>query len=224
VHGPVAAERLCVEAGKHVRVGDALTSGAPWLDDLLRLRGIEAVRRHLLRECRGIYRDNGVSIDEKHFEVILSRIVSRWRVETSGDTELAPGAVVGWKEFVEANQKLAGRVRITEAGSAPLSCNHLLEESEFLAHRRKLAARQRPPRAVSAAPATATPLGITLVALEVDSFLSAAGFQDTREVLMEAALAGKVDSLQGLMENVLLGRLIPAGTGFTPAAGVSGSS
>jgi DNA-directed RNA polymerase subunit beta' len=207
---------VCVEAGKQVQVGDALTAGAPWLDDLLRLHGIEAVRRHLLKECRSVYRENGVTIDDKHFEVILSRILSHWRIDTSGDTELAPGAVVGWKELNDANLKVARRVRVTDPGSASLSSGTLLDESEFAAHRRQCAARRHGPSAVSAAPATATPLGITLVALEVDSFLSAAGFQDTRAVLMEAALAGKVDHLTGLMENVLLGRLIPAGTGFAP--------
>jgi DNA-directed RNA polymerase subunit beta' len=213
-----------VLTGDTVGKGDVLSAGAPRYDDLLRLRGIEAVRHYLFHELRTIYRENGVHIDDKHFEVILARTVARWRIDDPGDTALLSGAIVGWRELVEANHKIEGRVRITEAGSTALSRGTLLDEQEFLAHRQSATAAQRAvPLAVSATPATATPLGITLAALEVDSFLSAASFQHPRKVLMEAALAGKVDPLHGLKENILLGRLIPAGTGFVPGPGVNGS-
>jgi DNA-directed RNA polymerase subunit beta' len=202
-----------------------LTRGDPWLDDLLRLRGIEAVRDYLLAECQAVYRDNGVAIDDRHFEVILARVLARWRVEDGGDTYLLPGAVISWQELMEANRRVAGRVRITEAGSSAHARGTLLDEHEFrLLLRRPAGQGGSVPRAVSATPATAAPLGLTRAAAESESFLSAASFQHTRKVLLEAALAGKLDPLEGLKENVLLGRLIPAGSGFEPSRNERGSA
>jgi DNA-directed RNA polymerase subunit beta' len=215
VHGPVSSARLRVQPGDKVRRGEALTTGDPWPDDLLRLRGISGVRRYFLEECQNVYRANGVMLDDKHFEVILSCILHRWRVEESGDGELLPGAIVNWRELESANLKVAGRVRILEAGSSKHSKNDILDECDFLALSQQMAdAGKQPPLGVSATPITATPLGLTRAAMHVESFLSAASFQNTRKVLMEAALAGRRDPLLGLKENVLLGRLIPAGTGF----------
>lgn len=135
-------------------------------DRILRDHGIEAVREQLLGACSDVYRSNGVTIDDKHFEVILARMLARWRVDDPADADFLPGELVPWQQLVG-----------TPFGRA-------------------------------------TPLGITQAALAADSFLSAASFQHTSQVLRDAALAGRVDPLRGLKENVLLGRLIPAGTGF----------
>jgi len=118
---------------------------------------------------------------------------------------------VEWTRLAQANQALGGRVRISEPGSSCLSRGSLIDENEYLALQRQ---EQLPPTADRPRPARGTPLGILRAALEADSFLSAASFQQTSLVLMEAALADKIDPLRGLKENVLLGRLIPAGTGF----------
>ncbi len=215
VHGPVAAAHLRVENGATVRRGEAMTDGDPWPDELLRLRGIASVRRYFLDECQRVYRGNGVTLDDKHFEVILACILGRWRVEESGDGELPPGTIVSWQELERANQKLVGRVRIAEGGSSVFSRNDIVDERDFLLLSKQLSeAGKQPPLGVSATPITATPLGLTRSAMQVESFLSAASFQHTRKVLMEAALSGSRDPLLGLKENVLLGRLIPAGTGF----------
>jgi DNA-directed RNA polymerase subunit beta' len=206
-HGPIPAGRkLLVQPGDRVRRGDALTAGEPWYDDLLRLRGIESVRGHLLDEMQAVYRGNGVRIDDRHFEVIIGLMTARWRIEEAGDSGLAVGEIVSWQELERVNLALANRVRITDADSP--AGGTLLDEKQF-----KLLPRAS---AVSAVPPAATPLGITRAAMESDSFLSAASFQQAGKVLLEAALAGRTDPLSGLKENVMLGRLIPAGTGYRP--------
>jgi DNA-directed RNA polymerase subunit beta' len=131
-----------------------------------------------VREVQNVYRSQGVSIDDKHIEIIVSQMMRKVRIEDPGDTEFLPGSVVDKFRFREANKRV-----IEENGR----------------------------------PARATPLlmGITKASLQSDSFISAASFQETTKVLTEAALAGRTDNLVGLKENVILGHLIPAGTGFS---------
>jgi len=170
-------KNLRVHRGDQVRAGEALIDGPLVPHDILAIQGEKAVHNYLLREVQTVYRAQGVSIDDKHIEIILGQMMRKVQVEDPGDSDFLPGAVVDKFRFREAN-------------------NRLRKE------RKK--------------PATASPLllGITKASLQSDSFISAASFQETTKVLTEAALAGKRDELVGLKENVILGHLVPTGTGF----------
>jgi len=175
-----------VSYGKHLRVhrGDYVSSGEPLVEgplvphDILRINGEEAVQDYLVQEVQKVYRSQGVTIDDKHIEVIVSQMMRKITVTDPGDTDLLPYAVVD-KFYFRAVNKEAVAKKKKPAAAAPLL------------------------------------LGITKAALQSDSFISAASFQESTKVLTEAALAGRSDPLRGLKENVMLGRLIPAGTGFT---------
>jgi len=179
---PVAA-RLCVSDGALVNVGDMITEGSKNPHEILALLGIEAVREYLVVEIQKVYRSQGVSINDKHIEVIVRQMLRRVRVTSSGDTDLLPGQLLDRLDFEALNQEV-----IKKGGE----------------------------------PATAEPvlLGITKAALNTESFLSAASFQHTISVLASAAIEGKVDQLRGLKESVIIGKLIPAGTGFRAKTGL----
>jgi len=174
---------LKVNEGDVIAKGTALTEGAFSPHDVLRTRDIAAVRDYLIQEVQKVYRQQGVDINDRHIEVIVRQMMRKVKVETSGDTELLPGSMIGVFEFEEANEALAKRS--AEEG-------------------------------IELEPATASPvlLGITKASLATDSFLSAASFQETTRVLTDAAIWGKIDPLLGLKENVLIGKLIPAGSGL----------
>jgi DNA-directed RNA polymerase subunit beta' len=162
-----------VANGSRVKAGDQLTDGNANPQDILRIRGREAVQRYLVDEIQKVYRSQGVTINEKHIEIMVRRMLQKVRVDSPGDTELLPGDLVDRFAFEDINARV-----VAEAGE----------------------------------PATAQPalLGITKAALNADSWLAAASFQETTRVLTEAAINGKVDRLVGLKENVIIGRLIPA--------------
>jgi DNA-directed RNA polymerase subunit beta' len=172
-----SAARLTVSDGEWVKAGQQLTEGSKNSHRILRVLGSEATQLYLLSEIQKVYSSQGVDINDKHFEIIISKMLSRVYVTSSGDTNLLPGELVNRLAFAEANDKVAA-----EGG------------------------RQ----------ATARPilLGISKAALNTDSFLSAASFQHTIRVLAGAAIEGRQDDLYGLKENVIIGKLIPAGTGF----------
>jgi len=173
---PIAA-RLLVRTGDHVEPGDMITEGSKDPHQILQLLGVEAAREYMVNEIQRVYRTQGVTINDKHVEVIIRQMLRRVRVVENGDTTYLPGQLVDRIEFEERNKE------IVEANGEP---------------------------------ATAEPvvLGITRAALTTDSFLSAASFQHTISVLAEAAVEGRMDDLVGLKESVLIGKLIPAGTGF----------
>jgi DNA-directed RNA polymerase subunit beta' len=162
-----------VANGAHVKAGDQLTDGNANPQDILRIRGREAVQRYLVDEIQKVYRSQGVTINDKHIEIMVRRMLQKVRVDSPGDTELLPGDLVDRFAFEDVNARV-----VAEAGE----------------------------------PATAQPalLGITKAALNAESWLAAASFQETTRVLTEAAINGKVDRLIGLKENVIIGRLIPA--------------
>lgn len=172
-----AAARLCVEEGQRVEAGDRITEGALNPHEILEILGVEAVQQYLLEEIQLVYRTQGVTIHDKHIEIIIRQMLRRVRVTSSGDTNLLPGDLVDRLDFEHINNEV-----IAEGGE----------------------------------PATAQPvlLGITKAALNTESFLSAASFQHTISVLSTAAIEGKRDDLHGLKESVIIGKLIPAGTGF----------
>ncbi|MFG0327569.1 MAG: DNA-directed RNA polymerase subunit beta' [Phycisphaerales bacterium JB037] len=208
---------LLVHAGDYVQAGDPLTEGPLVLHDILRIKGEDALWTYMLDEVQNVYRAQGVTIDDKHIELILSQMLRKVRVENPGDTDLLPHEVVDRFVFRQHNQRVGKYARVTEAGGTDLPVDGLVLRSEIKeANARAEADGKEPAKAKKARPATGRTLllGITKASLQSESFLSGASFQETTKVLTEASLRGAVDTLVGLKENVLLGHLIPAGTGF----------
>ena len=179
---------LQVKDGDTIAAGTQLTYGALNPHDVLRIRGADAVYNYLIQEVLRVYRQQGVDINDKHIEVIVRQMMRKIRLEDAGDTNLLDGSMVDVLELDDANAEIDRR---TAAGE-------VREDGEPL---RK-------------AMGTQLLMGITKASLATDSFLSAASFQETTKVLTEAAIKGKADRLTGLKENVIIGKLIPAGTGL----------
>ncbi len=186
---------ILVTAGAHVDKGQELTAGALNPHDVLRIRGIDddefgrpGVRNYLVQEVQKVYRQQGVDINDKHIEVIVRQMMRKVRIEDAGDTKFLSGATVDISELRTANEEVAAR---TQAGELSESGEPLREATY-----------------------TQLLMGITKASLATESFLSAASFQETTKVLTEAAIKGKVDHLVGLKENVIIGKLIPAGSGL----------
>jgi len=210
---------LRVHTGDHVRAGDQLTDGPLVPHDILRISGEAELHKYMLREVQNVYRSQKQTIDDKHVETILSRMLSKVRVDRPGDTAFLPGEVVDKFKFRSENERLHQMVKVADPGDTEFEEGQLVLKSEF--EEAAAIAEQgggEPPKKRRPRPATAKTmlLGITKASLQSDSFLSAASFQETTKVLTEASLAGRVDPLVGLKENVVLGHRIPAGTGFKP--------
>jgi DNA-directed RNA polymerase subunit beta' len=216
-HHVPQGKALLVHTGDRIDAGDALTEGPHIPADILRIKGEDALYVYMLDEVQNVYRAQGVPISDKHIEVILRQMLSKVRVSNQGDTDLLPNEVVDKFVFRDVNDALARKMRIDDAGGTSLPVGSLVDKDEIreanvLAEAEgKSSCKTKKPR-----PATAKTLllGITKASLQAESFLSGASFQETTKVLTEAALKGAVDGLLGLKENVLLGHLIPAGTGF----------
>ncbi len=168
---------LAVKTGDVVEVGQCLTSGSIYPNDILRVRGLKGVQEYLLKEVLEVYRLQDVRINAKHIEIIIRQMLRKVRIENPGDTELLPGDLIDLYRLEEANNEVLAK------GGVPAVAKRIL-------------------------------LGITKASLSVESFLSAASFQETSSVLTEAAIKGKVDPLIGLKENIIIGKRIPAGTGM----------
>src|SRR2546422_927585 len=169
--------RLNVETGQEVEAGDFLTEGSANPQDILRISGREAVHRYMVNEVQKVYRSPGVTINDKHIEIIVRQMLRKVRIEEAGDTELLPMELFDRFEFEDIN------ARTIAAGGEPATAQTVL-------------------------------LGVTKASLSTSSFLAAASFQETTRVLTEAAVMGQKDRLLGLKENVIIGKLIPAGTGL----------
>ncbi|MFG0295154.1 MAG: DNA-directed RNA polymerase subunit beta', partial [Maioricimonas sp. JB045] len=208
---------LLVHTGDIVRAGDALVRGPLVPHDILRVSGEEAVQQYLLHEIQNVYRAQRVDIDDKHIELVVSQMLGKVRVDDVGDTELLPGIVIDKFEFRKINNQLLDSVRVTDPGETEFEENDVVPVATIDEVNAQIeASGGTPAQYAKPRPATASTqlLGITKAAVQSESFLSAASFQETTKVLTEAALAGKTDTLSGLKENVILGHLIPAGTGF----------
>ncbi len=175
----------------------------------------------MLDEVQNVYRAQGVPISDKHIETMLRQMLSKVRVLSPGDTILLPNDVVDKFNFRRRNNEIASMVRVTDPGETDLALESLVDRDEVKeANSMAEAEGKAPAKTKRSRRATAQTLllGITKASLQAESFLSGASFQETTKVLTEAALRGAVDELMGLKENVLLGHLIPAGTGFEPFA------
>jgi DNA-directed RNA polymerase subunit beta' len=210
-------KHLRVHAGDFVRAGEALVDGPLVPHDILRISGEEAVQQYLVREIQNVYRSQRVEINDKHIEIIVSQMLRKVRVESGGDSGLLEGSVMDKFEFRSANDQLAECVKAADPGDTDFAAGDIVRREIFDQKNAQFeASGGKPAKGARPTPATASTqlLGITKAAVQSSSFISAASFQETTKVLTEAALAGKVDPLVGLKENVILGHLIPAGTGF----------
>ena len=208
---------LMVHAKDLVRAGDALVRGPLVPHDILRVSGVEAVQQYLLHEIQNVYRSQRVDLDDKHIEIVVSQMLRKVRVTDVGDTDLLPGIVLDKYEFRKLNADLANSVKVTTQGDTEFQPGDIVPRKDFDDVNAAVEADgSRPASFQKPKPSTAAVqlLGITKAAVQSESFISAASFQETTKVLTEAAIAGKVDHLVGLKENVILGHLIPAGTGF----------
>ncbi len=203
--------------GDYVRAGEALVDGPLVPHDILRISGEEEVQKYLVREIQNVYRSQRVDIDDKHIEIIVSQMLRKVKIETVGDTNLLPGSVMDKFEFRQANDRVGECVRITDKGDSDLSVGEIVPKVALAEKNAQIEVLGGAPAKGSkpkSASASTQLLGITKASVQSSSFISAASFQETTKVLTEAALAGKIDNLVGLKENVILGHLIPAGTGF----------
>ncbi len=210
-------KHLRVHAGDYVKAGEALVDGPLVPHDILRISGEEAVQQYLTREIQNVYRSQRVEIDDKHIEIIVAQMLRKVRIETVGDTGLLPGSVMDKFEFRAQNQRLHGCQKITHKGDSDFTEGTVVPKEAIEQVNAQIEALGGDPvKGSRPKPATASTqlLGITKASVQSASFISAASFQETTKVLTEAALAGKVDNLVGLKENVILGHLVPAGTGF----------
>ena len=210
---------LLVHTGDFVTAGDPLIDGPLVPQDILRIKGEEALFNYLLDEVQNVYRAQGVPINDKHIEITVSQMLRKLRVDNPGDAALLPNEVVDKFRFRDANEQVMKMTRITDSGDTGLPVGALVTKLELRdANTKAEAAGKTPGKGSRVKPANATTLllGITKASIQSDSFLSGASFQETTKVLTEAALAGRTDDLIGLKENVLLGHLIPVGTGFKP--------
>ena len=209
-------KHVIVHEGDFVNAGTNLCEGAISPDDILHVLGPAAVRDYLVNEIQEVYRLQGVKINDKHIEVIVSQMMQKVSVKETGDTWFLEEDRIAKRDFFAENERVAKMVIINEAGDSDLEPETMIDRSEFLDINKDLkadgkeVATYRKPR-----PATFEPIlmGITRASLNTESFISAASFQETTRVLTDASTAGKTDYLQGLKENVAVGRLIPAGTG-----------
>lgn len=212
------AKHILVQENDFVKAGQPLTDGATTPSDILAIKGPTAVQEYLVNEIQEVYRLQGVKINDKHFEVIVRQMMKKVEILESGDTPFLEGQLVNKIEFMERNDELFGKVVVIEAGDSSdlkkgqmISARRLRDENAMLV-RKDL----KPVQARDAVAATSVAVlqGITRASLQTDSWISAASFQETTKVLNEAAVSAKIDYLEGLKENVIVGHLIPAGTGL----------
>ena len=212
------SNQILVQENDYVRAGMPLSDGSVTPEDILAIKGPSAVQQYLVNEVQEVYRLQGVKINDKHFEVVVRQMMRKVRVVDPGDTIFLENQLVHKSDFMDENDEIFGMKVVVDAGDSEnlkpgqiVTPRQLRDENSIL--RRE---DQNLVTAREATPATATPVlqGITRASLQTKSFISAASFQETTKVLNEAAVSGKVDLLEGLKENVIVGHRIPAGTGL----------
>lgn len=211
------SKHILVQENDYVHAGQSLSDGAITPNDILNIQGPTKVQEYLVNEIQEVYRLQGVKINDKHFEVIVRQMMLKAEIIDAGDTRFLEGQSVHKADIMEENDEIYGKKIIVDAGDSTsmkagqiVTARKLRDENSQLRRSDKKLIESR-----DAVPATSTPLlqGITRASLQTQSFISAASFQETTKVLNEAAVAGKQDFLLGLKENVIVGHLIPAGTG-----------
>ncbi len=211
------SKQILVQENDYIRAGMPLSDGAITPADILAIKGPTAVQEYIVNEVQDVYRLQGVKINDKHFEVIVRQMMRKVEVVDPGDTRFLEQQLVDKNVMMEENDRIWGKKVITDAGDSQIfepgqivTARKLRDENSSLKRRDLKTVEAR-----DAVPATANQVlqGITRAALQTNSFMSAASFQETTKVLNDAAIHGKTDTLEGLKENVIVGHLIPAGTG-----------
>ncbi len=212
------SNQILVQENDYVRAGMPLSDGSITPEDILAIKGPSAVQQYLVNEVQEVYRLQGVKINDKHFEVVVRQMMRKVRIQDSGDTTFLENQLVHKDDFIRENDEIFGNKVVVDAGESEnlkpgqiITARELRDENSILTRADKALVTAR-----DAVAATATPIlqGITRASLQTKSFISAASFQETTKVLNEAAVSGKIDDLEGLKENVIVGHRIPAGTGM----------
>ena len=211
------SKQILVQENDYIRAGMPLSDGAVSPADILAIQGPIKVQEYIVNEIQEVYRMQGVKINDKHFEIIVRQMMRKVQIVDPGDTRFLPEQLVDKWEFNEENDSMFGKKVVQDAGDSTelhpgqiVTTRRLRDENSMLKRQDLKLVQAR-----DAIPATSNQIlqGITRAALRTNSFMSAASFQETTKVLSEAAIRGKVDTLEGLKENVICGHLIPAGTG-----------
>ncbi|SIS96040.1 DNA-directed RNA polymerase subunit beta' [Zobellia uliginosa] len=212
------SNQILVQENDYVRAGMPLSDGSITPEDILAIKGPSAVQQYLVNEVQEVYRLQGVKINDKHFEVVVRQMMRKVRIQDPGDTIFLENQLVHKDDFIKENDEIFGKKVVVEPGDSVnlkpgqiITARELRDENSVLKRSDKNLVTAK-----DAIAATATPIlqGITRASLQTKSFISAASFQETTKVLNEAAVSGKVDTLEGLKENVIVGHKIPAGTGM----------
>jgi DNA-directed RNA polymerase subunit beta' len=212
------SKQILVQENDFVKAGTPLSDGSITPADILNIKGPTAVQAYLVNEIQEVYRLQGVKINDKHFEVIVRQMMRKVQIQDPGDTLFLEGNLEHAVDFMEENDRIFGMKVVANAGESSnlkewqiITARDLRDENSILTREDKTLVEARDAR-----PATASPVlqGITRASLQTKSFISAASFQETTKVLNEAAVNAKEDTLEGLKENVIVGHLIPAGTGL----------
>jgi DNA-directed RNA polymerase subunit beta' len=207
-----------VAEGDFIRAGQPLSDGAITPNDILSIKGVNAVQEYMVNEIQEVYRLQGVKINDKHIEVIVRQMMRKVNIVDPGDTRFLEGEPVDRIEFIEENENIFDKKVVTESGDSQslkvgqiVTLRQIREENSLLKRSDKKVVEWRDAR-----PATGSPMlqGITRASLGTQSWISAASFQETTKVLSSASINAKTDDLAGLKENVIVGHLIPAGTGM----------
>jgi len=212
------SNQILVQENDYIRAGMPLSDGSITPNDILSIKGPSAVQQYLVNEVQEVYRLQGVKINDKHFEVVVRQMMRKVRIQDPGDTIFLENQLAHKSDFIKENDEIFGKKVVEDAGDSDrlkagqiVTVRELRDENSLLKREDKALVVAR-----EAVAATATPVlqGITRASLQTKSFISAASFQETTKVLNEAAVSGKVDELEGLKENVIVGHKIPAGTGL----------
>lgn len=211
------SKHVLVQEGDEIPAGEKITDGPINPHDILKINGTNAVQEYLLNEIQDVYRLQGVKINDKHIEVIVRQMLQKLRIVDSGDSKFLEDDTVDRYDFFDENQRILNSVAITSKGDSKLKEGQVIAKAklrEIEADLKRKAKKEVEVRDAKPATFEHILLGITQAALSTESFISAASFQETTKVLTNAAIAAKNDTLRGLKENVVMGQLIPAGTGL----------
>ena len=212
------SNQILVQENDFIKAGMPMSDGSITPNDILNIKGPSAVQQYLVNEVQEVYRLQGVKINDKHFEVVVRQMMRKVRIQDSGDTTFLEDQLAHKSDFIQENDAIFGMKVIEDSGESEnlkpgqiISARELRDENSILKREDKQLVSAR-----DASPATATPIlqGITRASLQTKSFISAASFQETTKVLNESAVNGRIDNLEGLKENVIVGHRIPAGTGL----------
>ncbi|MBI1938863.1 MAG: DNA-directed RNA polymerase subunit beta' [Ignavibacteriales bacterium] len=217
VYSVAYGKHILVQEGDEIPAGEKITDGPIDPHDILKIKGTNAVQEYLVNEIQDVYRLQGVKINDKHIEVIVRQMLQKLQIISAGDTNFIEEDLVDRNRLLEENEKIKNMVSVTDIGQSKFKPMQLVARNKFREINSELTRKgKKIMKSRDGEPATFDNilLGITHAALSTESFISAASFQETTKVLTNAATEARVDTLIGLKENVVMGHLIPAGTGL----------